>query len=176
MKNMMTITGYKLRTAIKKWTVYRDAKVEAFPSSLYFFKGENKAAPKDVMGMIHKAETNIAILQTLQAQYNNTVKVALRGGVMPLVQAIKLIGGAAREEKLWRTMAGITSQVRRSVFMDPSAPTRNKEIETAERTTSADDITEEVQMAGVWMSDIQTVIAEGNGTKIEMEVDPALFE
>src|SRR6478609_5737725 len=72
---MATVTGYKLRTAVKSLEMKLQAAIRVFNDSLVKYPSEKKSTPEEVMGEILQLETGIAKLQAAQAEYNTKVKV-----------------------------------------------------------------------------------------------------
>lgn len=169
------VTGYSLRTAIKKWTLKRDSAATQFPKTLYKFKNESKPAPLDVAALMEKAEIAIAKLQAAQVNYNAQVQVELRGSRMSLAEAVKRMGGASRLEKLWKSAAGLETGGRNRDYYGAPAMTRSTDTETAEGTLTADEAASKASEAADYVSALQEAIASGNGQTIEIEIDQSLF-
>jgi hypothetical protein len=171
----MQVTGCQLRSAIRKWSLRRDAAVKQFDKTLFKFENEKKPSPTEVMDQVVKAETAIARLQEIQGRYNMAVRVSVQGQTMSLYEAIKRVGGVGRIEKMWRSAAGLEKSDRYS-YRSKDAPVRNKDTEVAARTLSLEQASGFAQKATAACSDFQSVIAEANTSKVELEVDTALFE
>lgn len=173
------VTGYSLRTAIKRWTIKRDSATHRFPTTLHKFKDEAKANPEDVAAEIEAAESAIARLQTAQVLYNAQVEVELGGKTMKLAEAVKRMGGATRMEKLWKGVAGLDAQTARyrgSSIYGETAPVRNAGQEVADKTLSPESAAQKAAESAAFVSALQEAIASGNGTKIELDIDNSLFE
>lgn len=102
----MKITGYDLRSAINEWegiaAVNRQlfvANALAFPSEI---TDETKDRVKGYMRAYKEAEENVARLQTIQAEYNLSVRVDWGEGEHSLAYVVKMIGGAGRAVGLWK--------------------------------------------------------------------------
>lgn len=167
----MKITGYRLQHTLRELAHTRDIAAGQFDDSLKVFPGEMKARPQDIMTAYLDAEGKIARLQTGQALYNLKVQVDVLGKRMTLSEAVKLVGGAGRAEKMWRSVAA-PKKDRYSYerdTRDATAVVATATVTTAEAATLAKE-------AARWASALREAIQTGNATEIEMELDPALFE
>jgi len=173
----MKVTGYMLREAIKQHELRREAAYRAFSDSLKVFPGEVKDSPVALVEQFLAAERAIAALQTAQMKYNLIVKVELYGHgwertTMPLGQAIKLIGGEGRVEKLWRSAAGPKKD---RYYRDPDEidPTHVR----AQPTIKPQEAVKLATAAGKRAGALRAAIATANATEVEIEdLSPALFE
>ena len=102
----MKTTGYALREARKQHELRRDTAARAFNGSLKTFEDENKETPQQIVEQFLAAERSIAALEVAQSHYNLMVFVDVLGRKISLASAVKLIGGEARVEKMWRSVAG----------------------------------------------------------------------
>lgn len=175
----MKITGYRLREALRKWQLRRDAATSQFEGSLAKFKDESKAPPGDIARRIAEAEAAICHLQLAQAQYNARVVItAVGGGPMVLLAAIKAVGPLTRAEKMWRSAAGVdeTTKKRRTIYSGILA-TRSKDNEAAEPTITPDEAAKHAEAAGRELSRLREAIAAGNTHEVEIEnLNAALLE
>lgn len=170
----MQIDGYALREAIKQWDLRKGAAEEAFKSSLFKFKGEEKDTPQQVVDSFLQAETAISKLQVAQMRYNLSVAVEVGGEKMTLAEAIKRVGGAGRAEKMWRS-AG--PKDRRSAYLMDDGLTRDPTQERATPTLDAKTSVGLAMQAGKRSGAFRATIATANATKVDIaDLDPALFE
>lgn len=161
----MTLTGYTLREAIKRWELKRDAATRLFADSLWAFEGQEKPRPVDLAQSVREAEVAIAMLQAAQARYNLAVSVRVLGEPMTLCQAVKLAGGAGRFEKLWRD-ATQDSKGSSRYFLGPEK-SRSRDNEYARRQVSIQDAIAESGRASEWANALRAAIAVGNATEVD---------
>ena len=107
----MKLNGYQIREGIRRWQLKRDAAANQFDGSLKRFDDEtSKPMPTTIMGEFIQADQTIALLQVAQDIYNLDIKIEVRlvnGNIaqMTLSEGVKLLGGAGRAEKMWRSAA-----------------------------------------------------------------------
>lgn len=183
----MKITGYKLREALKKQELRRDAALAQFKSSLYRFEGDDKLSPDDVMKTITEAETAIAKIQAAQTEYNSKIQVtvsfsATRNGKkeaqsekMSLCAAVKTLGGAGRVEKLWRDAAG-TKQDTRRYYDEKAEMTRQTDHVYAKSVLTPKETLERAHWAASWSAALRSSVAAANATEVEIDLDSSLLE
>lgn len=169
----MKTTGYALREAIKQHELRRDTASRVFTSSLKMFEGEVKEHPEEIMGAFLKAEDAIARLQTAQMRYNLSVFVTAQGRTLVLATAIKLLGGIARAEKMWRTATGPKE--------NPYAPygddVREMNQIRAKATIKTQDAMKLAATEAKRSAALRQAVAVANATEIEVEgLDGSLFE
>lgn len=167
----MKISGYKLQHALRELTHARDIAAGQFDDALKAFPGDEKPTPEKVMTAFLDAEAKIARLQTVQGDYNLRVKVDVLGKRMSLSEAVKLVGGAGRAEKMWRSAAA-PKKDRYGYDRDE----RTEGTIIAKRTISTEAATQKAKEAARWASALREAIQVGNATEVEFEVDEALFE
>lgn len=174
---LMKVTGYQLREAIKRHTFVRDTALSVFNDSLKAFPDEHKDAPTEAMNRLMRAEFAIAMLQEAQAGYNASVTVddptRSRAPRMTLGAAVKLVGGYGRAEKLWRQAAQPGKS--RASWRDDDQ--RNKDIVIAmPQIPHKEAAALAEQMARVAAS-LRQAIALGNAVEVDMkDLDSSLFE
>ena len=169
----MKVTGYKLQHALREMAHVRDIAAQHFSEGLRVFKGDEYVHPEKAMAMFIAAENKIARLQTAQAQYNLAVTVDVQGETMPLAQAVKLVGGAGRSEKMWRSCAKDTGKDRYSYREN----TREAGVKVAQRTVSVDDATAHAKTAAKRASALREAIQVGNATGMDVDgLTPEDFE
>lgn len=175
---MTTVTGYKLRSAVKSLEMKLQGAVRVFNDSLTKYPSEKKLTPEEAMTVILSLETAIAKLQAAQAEYNTKVKVNVLGNEMNLAEAVKRAGGCSRIVALWKKASGAVDPSRRGYYeASPyeSVRARDPNQEYAERTISDTDATNKAVDAEQFASALRGAIAEGNGTSADVSLDPALL-
>jgi hypothetical protein len=171
----MQVTGFTIREAIKRWEMIRDAASKQWNDSLFVFEKEDNISPDDIMKTYTNAERAVASLQTAQARFNIQTKVKVLVEEMTLAEAVKLLGGAGRAEKMWKSHATNTGRDRYS-SRDNS---RSKEAEYAKRSISTKDCLSRATAAAKFAGALRASIAEGNSAKIDtitISLDPKLLE
>jgi hypothetical protein len=167
----MKVTGYKFQHALRELGHVSDIAAGQFNDSLKVFPDDVKTHPTEVMARYQAAEAKIAKLQTLQAQYNLDVTVQVQGQPMTLSEAVKLVGGAGRAEKMWRSVAA-PKQDRYGGDRD----TRDAGVVVAQKVISTEEAAGHAKAAARWASALREAIQVGNATEMEFPVDEALFE
>lgn len=171
-----TITGFALREAIKRFEMMRETSSKQWSDSLFVFENDkDKVSPDDLMKTYQGAERAVAALQTCQARYNIQVKVRVLSEEMTLAEAVKLVGGAGRMEKMWKSHATNTGGDRYS----RSETSRSKDNEYAKRSISIKDALKRATEAAKYAGAVRAAIAEGNSTKVTLSsisLDPKLLE
>lgn len=165
----MKVTGYKFQHALRELAHTRDIAAGQFDDCLKVFPGESKLHPTTVMIRFQAAEAQIAKLQTAQADYNLQVQVRVLDQTMPLSEAVKLVGGAGRAEKMWRDVAAPKKD-------RYGSDTRDTTSIVAQRTISTEEAAAEAKKAARWASALREAIQVGNATELEFQLDVALFE
>lgn len=170
----MQVNGYKLREALKMKALELATIQTLFDESLYVFEGEEKESPKAISDKITKLEVAIAMLQAAQSEYNLAVKVEIEGKTLPLEAAVKMVGGAGRLSKMWRTAAQGNKRDR----WDRGFPTtRNKEDLIAQPTISKSDALEQAKAAEKLAAALRNAIAVGNNTVVAIDwIGESLFD
>ncbi len=161
----MEITGYQLKEALKMAALERETVLTQFDETLYAFDGEEKPSPEEISDSIACLETKIATLQTAQSQYNLHVQVSVQGEEMTLEQAIKMVGGAGRLSKMWRSAAKGNKRDRwdRTITV-----TRKTDEEVALPTISKQDSMERAKEAEMFASRLRSAISVGNTNKVNI--------
>jgi len=170
----MKVTGYKLREAIRRWELRRKATASQFDDSLHAFEGDEKITPTGVIKTFERSDRAIAELQTAQARYNLVVTARLGDEELTLCELVKLVGGAGRVEKMWRS-AALIKKDRYSYRGDEL--TRDPNEVRAKRTISHAEATQMAIRAAKKAGDIRAGIATANATEVEIEgLSADLFE
>ena len=174
----MIVTGYKFQHALRELGHRRDNAAKQFANSLFAFEEEEGALnPLECMSTFRTCEHKIARLQTAQQEYNLAVLVTIYMGgentsCVTLCEVVKMVGGAGRAEKMWRTCASATGRERyegRELFRDATQVRAKRQI-------PVDAAMEQAHEAAKIASAIRTAIAIGNSNEMEVELDPSLFE
>lgn len=169
----MKTTGWLLREAIKQNELRRDTAARSFNGTLKKFDDETKQDPEQVVTDFLKFEAAIASLQVAQAQYNLKVRVPFGGRTITLCEAVKLIGGFGRAEKMYRSATG--DKPDRYSMRDDNVrdPNQERAKETLSPSKAASLASVQAKIAGR----LRAAIATGNGTEVDIDnLDPALFE
>ena len=169
----MIVTGYQLQHAIREAEHMKNLAASQWDGCLHAFEDDEKLSPDQVMEKYRAEEERLAKLQTAQAKYNLGIEVEVLGEKMTLCRAIKLVGGAGRAEKMWRTAAAGEKRDRYSLRSDM---TRSKDEVRAERTISVEDALARAKKAARYAAALREAIQVANATKHEIELDPSLFE
>lgn len=167
----MKVTGYKFQHALRELGHARDIAAGQFDNSLMKFPGEDKPKPQALMVAYAEAEAKIARLQTAQADYNLRVKVLVLDKTMTLSEAVKLVGGAGRAEKMWR---GVAAPKKDRYGYDHD--TRDPDVLVAQKTISVEEAAALAKKAARWASALREAIQVGNATEMEFQLEEALFE
>jgi len=171
---VMEVTGYKIKEALKLKNLELQAVQSLFDESLYKFEDEkDKMSPAEVAQKILVLENNIADLQTAQSYYNLQVPIEIDGVKGTLEKAVKIVGGAGRLSKMWRTAAkgNVRDRWNRS-----QVATRRADEEVAIPTISKRDALELAKDAEKFASQLRSAIALGNTTVIDIGwIDENLF-
>lgn len=169
----MKVTGYKLQQMIREATQERDLAAQQWDGSLLRFDSEpeDKPHPDDVMRRFLDAESKVARTQTALQQFNLQVQVAVRGKSMRLADAIKLVGGAGRSEKMWRKAATPKSAFDRYSGVKDS---RSKDEEFAKWVLSNGESAKRAREAGRYASALREAIQVGNATEVDIQLETDL--
>lgn len=169
----MKITGYKLQHAIRELEQAREVAAQQFADNIMQFESQDdKQELPEVFARFTTLEKKIAQLQVAQANYNLAVQVNVLGEIMPLHQAVKLIGGAGRSEKMWRD---VVKGQRTNKYYSPEN-TRSKDQEYAKRSISVTDAVGAAKHSAKVASALRQAIQLGNATEIELSLEPSLLE
>jgi len=169
----MEVTGYTLRAAVHQHELRRDTALRAFTGSLRVFPGETKESPTDLMDQFSKAERAIARLQVAQMRYNLKVKVKVDGEEISLAEAIKLVGGLGRTEKMWKTATG----PKEDRYSTRSEDQRDPSQVYSQPTISVTEAVRRTAAAGKKSGAMRQAIAIGNSQAVEVEdLETSLFE
>lgn len=173
--NELLVTGHQLKEALSLKQLELATIQTQFDESLFAFKDEKKDHPNDIVNHINKLEHEIAMLQTAQTFYNLNVKVKL-GGMdreVPLTYAIKIVGGAGRIAKMWRTAA---KGQQRDRWDRLQATTRRTDEVQAEPVMDKKEALDKAKEAEKFAGSVRSAIATGNTEKMHIDfLDPALL-
>lgn len=169
---MIQVNGYQLREALRRWNAKRDAASGMFEGTLKKFDDEQKKKPVEVMSDFMLADRKIAAIQVAQDRYNLAVKVdvkTLDGNVvkMTLAEAVILVGGAGRTEKMWRSAA--TAKKERYSYNEDDV--RKAGEERARPVMTVDALLENAEKAARYASSLRAAIATGNTAAIQVEAE-----
>ncbi len=168
----MKISGYRLREALRNKRTLRDVLATRFNDTLWQFKGSEEASPKEISERFVEADHAVASIEAAQQLYNQQVTVRIGGEKMSLSLAIKLVGGAGRHEKMWRS-AAVDKGRDRYTMRETS---RKLDEEQAVRMVSVDDSLDAAMKAAQHASELRSSIAEANSNEIEIDLSPDLLK
>ena len=160
--------GIKFERPSNRWRLQRDVASGQFDQSLYAFAGDENSVltPQQVMESFDEADRAIARLEEIQQRYNQTVRVQVQKETTTLALAVKLVGGAGRREKMWRSAASPKRD--RYSFRD-EVRSRNKDTEYANRTITQEDCVDFSRAAARYASALRNAIARGNNSDVDIE-------
>lgn len=166
----MKVTGYRLQHAIREAVHERDVLAAQFgDNTKQFPSSPTRVDLQDVYHRYSDVERRIAELQVLQARYNLNVQVVVLHDTVPLMLAVKQVGGAGRGEKMWRDAAGTRKRDR---YRDDE---RQRDTEYAEPSVPLETCMQQARDAHRWASALREAIQVGNATMLDMEVGPGLL-
>ena len=169
----MMVTGYRLREAIKSWELRRNTAVKQFEQARWVFEGEENPSLEELASAARQAESAIAILQTAQASYNLSITITVADEPMTLCQAVKLVGGAGRIEKLWRSAAaGEDSRYAYGV----NRMVRQRDQEMAKPAVTPLEAISKTDAAAKYANALRSAVALGNAEERELELPAELLE
>lgn len=168
----MKVTGYKIQHKLKQLEQLKEVAAQQFNDNIMQFDSvEEKLDLREVFANYTELEKRISRLQSVQGLYNLDVQVNVLGESMSLMEAVKLIGGAGRAEKMWKDVVK-GDRSRRALY---SEQTRSKDQEYAKRSISVADAVAFAQQATKVASALREAIQVGNAVEVEIELDEALF-
>ncbi len=174
----MQVTGYRFKEAIKMAGLELDAVRSTFDESLFVFAGDEREDPVAIAKTIEQLESQVAMLQTAQAEYNLAVAVSVKDTDgnkidMSLGAAIRLVGGMGRLAKMWRTAARGKIRDR---WDRQRVETRSKDLDVAQPTVPKRDALNLAKQYERFASALRNAIAVGNTTKLDIAgVDASLL-
>lgn len=162
----MKVNGYRLQHALRELEHAREVAASQFSENMMQFKSAiDNIDIRDAFARFTTLEKKIAETQTAQTQYNLNVTVNVLGKDMPLLQAVKLVGGAGRAEKMWRDVVKGNKRDRFSYGQDH----RQKDTEYAVRSVEPAEAMKHAQQAARIASALREAIQVGNSTEVEVE-------
>lgn len=170
----MLTNGYKLREMLRAAELTLEMYVAEFESSKNAFEGEDvKRKLVDVSNDIKSQELLVAKLQELQQEYNQNVNVKVQGNDMTLTMAVKLQGGAGRQSKMWRVLAGEKKNSRNSYY-DREEMTRSKDNIYAKPTYTKIEALAKANEFSAYAGALRAAVAIGNNTEFNFPALDAL--
>lgn len=164
----MLINGYQIQTAIKEAKQRRDIAESRWNGSQTAFADEQFTHPSVHLERIIAAERQTATLQVAQARYNLAVTVTVDGESMTLLEAIKLVGAAARTEHLWKAL--VDTDAGQSWRHGVNVRERQAGVEVSKRLISADEAADAMVTAAAYARRLRGAIASGNAQFVELDV------
>lgn len=174
---MATVTGYKLREAIRVREMERSVLNGQFKDSLTQFADDSKGNPKNIAEQLRKNEEDIATLQVAQDLYNLRVLVKIQGKQISLAEAVARIGGVGRLKDLWHDVANVTADGggRRRYYDSPLS--RDPSQERAKAMITPQEALKEAVSAAKIAAAYRAAIAEGNNQEIDIpDLDAKLLQ
>jgi|APSaa5957512576_1039674.scaffolds.fasta_scaffold11049_2 hypothetical protein len=180
----MKVTGHEIINRLKELKAERSLLNDTFPTTLMQFPSDleedGAVKPGVIVDRIAGLELGIVKLQHAQSRYGAMVNLVFEGEPMPLIRAVKLLGGIERVEKLWRS-ASQAKVGRRNMYDDsPKQRELSKGVfETQARVVPAEVALKKAQKAGRRTSTLRGLIAAGNARAVEAReigLDPALMQ
>lgn len=169
---MMKVTGYKIQHKLKELEQLKEVSAQQFNDNIMQFESQaEKLDLKDVFATYTSLEKRIARLQAAQCLYNLSVDVNVLGEKMTLLEAVKLVGGAGRSEKMWKDVVK-GNRTRHHMYTEQ---TRSKDQEYAVRSVGMNDAVGFAQQATKIAGSLREAIQVGNATEIELDLDETLF-
>lgn len=169
----MQVTGYQLREAVKRATQRCEMARNVFKDSAVGFDDEAKD-PIAAAAAFDKRGIDVAFLQALQQQYNQTVTlpgIKVRGMPVTLAVGVKLIGHAGAIEKEWRNMAA----AKRERYGADPATERDTSKVYAKKLVTPDMAVARSEATGAFAAELRAAIAVANNTVLDMDIDPTLL-
>lgn len=163
----MITNGYKLREMLRAAQLTLDVFISEFEGSKVAFEGDNKRPLTVISEDIKKQEYLVAKLQEVQQQYNQEVTVSVQGTPMSLAMAVKLQGGAGRQSKMWRSLAGEKKKDRWAAREETA---RNNDTTYAKETYTKKDALAKANEFSVYAGAIRAAVATGNNTEKTFDV------
>jgi len=170
----MLVNGYKLQHSLRELEQTREVLAQQFSDNVMQFESqEEKLELREVFARFTSLEKKVAQVQVAQARYNLAVQVNVLGETMSLHEAVKLVGGAGRAEKMWREV--VKGQKTSRLYGGDT--TRTKDVEYAKRSISVSDAFGQAKHAAKVASALRQAIQLGNATDLELEgLEPSLLE
>lgn len=169
----MKVTGYKIQHKLKELEQLKEVAAQQFNDNIMQFESQNeKMELPEVFASYTTIEKKIAKLQGAQCQYNLAVNVNVLGEDMSLLEAVKLVGGAGRSEKMWKDVV----KGNRTRHHGYGEQTRSKDQEYAVRSVSINDAVGFAQQSTKIAGALREAIQVGNATEVELDLDETLFQ
>jgi hypothetical protein len=167
------VNGYKLRESLKVWELKKNAVNDVLANCFLRFPDEPQKFPEKASTQLEECELAIARLQTAQAYYNLNVQVTVGKQTFSMMEAVKLIGGAGRLEKIWRSATKGLNKDRHNRY----EYSRNKDDVSAVLTLDPEKAIQIATEKARYAGQIRAAIAVGNGKEVEIEfLDPELLQ
>jgi len=158
---------------MRRWREKRDSASEAFNESVLAFDDDEWVSPPEAAETFQKADEAICMLEVIQQDYNKRVTVDVDGTAMSLAFVVKLIGGCGRVKNMWKSASTRAPKDRFSrIYRDTS---RRVDEVRATRRVSIKEAAEKYREVCDRQIALQDAITVGNGTSIEMDIDPVLL-
>jgi len=150
----MEVTGYKMQHAIRELTQRSKIAASEFSDNLMQFESDDKVDLERVFDTYKECEQKIARIQELQTRYNLEQASHIYGRKISLCEAVKLVGGAGRMEKMWRDAA----KGKKNDRWSRSETSRSKEDEYAKRAVSVETCLQNAKKASNFANALREAI------------------
>lgn len=168
----MITTGYKLQAAIKRAKSSREIQNHLFNENLFQFDSDKeKLNAGDIWTNWLKEENRLVKLQTLQQEYNQSVKVKVFDEEITLSEATKRVGVASRAERVWKQAAkGSTYKTRaaRHWHNSDNNKVREEGHEYAKPVFNVDECQDKAKIYGTVSGALREAIQTGNAKEIDL--------
>lgn len=162
----MRVNGFRLQQDIREAQEERNLLVGRFSPALKAFPGEDHDDPERLAAEVAIVEERIAVLQVAQTKFNLRTKVKVGDQEMPLVAAIKRLGGVERRVNLWREASAedATTARRRGYYAET---TRDADAVVAQRTVKIDRANDLRREARKEATALRAAIQSGNSQEVD---------
>jgi len=174
----MEVSGYMFREKISELLEERDILAKQFTSNIKQFDNAEygtKTNLEELFGRYHRAELKVCKLQSEQSRFNTIVKVQGPDGEISLSEATKAVSIENRASGLWKSVAHGGKKLSRFERREP-ATVRDKEKVYAKEAVGFEVALGKKRDHTRRANKFRQAIVEGNSTKIELEIDRALFD
>jgi len=154
----MNVTGHRLQSLVREIEACIEGQRRMFEENIQYFEDEkaNHVDPLKIGERLSAMNALLTLVQTQQAAYNLSVTVEVLGKKISLAQAVKLVGLAGGEEKMWREAVSL----KRDRYGEMTR--KNKDEVLAVRAIPYDIAVRCVRRAAQWVNALRLAIAQGN--------------
>ena len=118
------------------------------------------------MAKFEEADKAMARVEEIQQRFNQHVSCDVENVELSLAYCVKMVGGAGRREKMWRSAA-----VKKRDRWGGNTPNleRSKDSEYASRTIPQNECLNKAKEASSFATALRSAIAHANATKVDLE-------